>query len=202
MLFARRNQCFARIIHANFIFGGQSSVADSHYPRHGLPAVSQDAAAGTFLLQLRFRELPCAGRWREMCLRPEYFLFAAVPLVSCGSIAAGQGAGGRSVSPAGQETVLRMRRTVFARLQPRQILPELRRCHEAQKRRCTQAKTAATMSRFRRGKSLVNKGLLERCQWWRDTFPIHTRKTALKGIQKPYQTQRRTLCQKIESIIT
>ena len=42
----------------------------------------------------------------------------------------------------------------------------------------------------------------KRCQWRRDTFPIHTRKTVLKGIQKPYQTQRRTLCQKIESIIT
>ena len=132
MLFARRNQCFARIIHANFIFGGQSSVADSHYPRHGLPAVSQNAAAGTFLLQLRFRELPCAGS--------------------------------RPVLPTGQETVLRVRCTVSARLQPRQILPELRRCHEAQKRRCTQAETAAEMSRFRGEKNLVNQGLSERCQ--------------------------------------
>ena len=79
MLFARRNQCFARIIHAKFIFGGQPSVF--HYPYHGLPAVSQDAAAGTFLLQLRFRELPCAGRRRRMYLRPEHFLFAFIPLV-------------------------------------------------------------------------------------------------------------------------
>ncbi len=200
MPFARRNQCFARIIHANFIFGGQPSVF--RYPHYGLSAVSQDAATGTFLLQLCFRELPCAGRWREMCLRPEYFLFVTVPLVSSGGIAAGQGTGSRPVLPCGQETVLRMRRTVFARLQPRQILSELRRCHEAQKRRYTQAETASEMSRFRGEKSLVNQGLLERCQWGRDTFPIHTRKTALKGVQKPYQTQRRTLCQKIASIIT
>lgn len=200
MPFARRNQCFARIIHANFIFGGQSSVF--RYPHYGLPAVSQDAAAGTFLLQLRFRELPCAGRWRGMCLRPEYFLFAAVPLVSSGGIAAGQGTGSRPVFSGGQETVLRVRRTVSARLQPRQILPELRLCQEAQKRRCTQAKTAATMSRFRRGKSLANQGLSERSQWGHDTFPIQAIKLALKGVQKPYQTQRRTLCQKIASIIT
>ena len=202
MPFARRNQCFARIIHANFIFGGQASVTDSRYPHYGLPAVSQSAAAGTFLLQLRFRELPCAGRWRGMCLRPEHFLFAAVPLVSCGSIAAGQGTGSRPVLPGRQETVLRVRHTVPAWLQPRQILPELRRCHEAQKRRCAQAETASEMSRFRGEKSLVNQGLSERCQWERDTFPIHTIKTALKGVQKPYQTQRRTLCQKIANIIT
>ena len=148
MPFARRNQCFARIIHANFIFGGQPSVF--HYPYHGLPAVSQDAAAGTFLLQLRFRELPCAGRWRGMCLRPEHFLFAAVPLVSGSGVAAGQGTGSRPVLPRRQETVLRVRRTVPARLQPRQILSELRRDHEAQKHRCPQAETAAEMSRFRR----------------------------------------------------
>ena len=200
MPFARRNQCFARIIHANFIFGGQSSVF--RYPHYGLPAVSQDAAAGTFLLQLRFRELPCAGRWRGMCLRPEHFLFVTVPLVSSGGIAAGQGTGNRPVLPAGQETVLRVRRTVSSRLQPRQILPELRRCHEAQKRRSPQTETAAEMSRFRGEKSLVNQGLSEQCQWVRDTFSVHTIKTALKGIQKPYQTQRRTLCQKIASIIT
>ena len=148
MPFARRNQCFARIIHANFIFGGQPSVF--RYPYHGLPAVSQNAAAGTFLLQLRFRELSCAGRWRGMCLCSEHFLFAFMPLVSCGGIAAGQGDGSRPVLPCGQETVLRVRRTVSARFQPCQILSELRRCHEAQKRRCTQAETAAEMSRFRR----------------------------------------------------
>ena len=180
MLFARRNQCFARIIHANFIFWRSTECFPLSH--HGLPAVSQSAAAGTFLLQLRFRELPCAGRWRGMCLRPEHFLFAAVPVVSGSGVAAGQGAGSRPVSPTGQETVLRVQRTVSARLQPRQILPELCRCHEAQKRRCAQAETAAAMSRFRSEKSLVNQGLSERCRWVCDTFPIRARKAALKGV--------------------
>ena len=57
--------------------------------------------------------------------------------VSGSGIAAGQGAGSRPVLPDGQETVLRMRRKVPARFQPRQILPELRRDHESQKRRST-----------------------------------------------------------------
>ena len=64
----------------------------------------------------------------------------------------------------------------------RQILPELCRCHEAQKRRCAQAETAAAMSRFRSEKSLVNQGLSERCRWVCDTFPIRARKAALKGV--------------------
>ena len=85
-----------------------------------------------------------------MCLRPEHFLFAAVPLISGSSIAACQGAGSRSALPAGQETVLRVRRTVSAQLQPCQMLPELRRSHEVQKRRGAQAETAAEMSHFRR----------------------------------------------------
>ena len=180
MLFARRNQCFARIIHANFIFWRSTEC----FPLSPSWTTGSIAECGgcTFLLQLRFRELPCAGRWRGMCLRPEHFLFAAVPLVSGSGVAAGQGAGSRPVSPTGQETVLRVQRTVSARLQPRQILPELCRCHEAQKRRCAQAETAAAMSRFRSEKSLVNQGLSERCRWVCDTFPIRARKAALKGV--------------------
>lgn len=170
MLFARRNQCFARIIRANFIFGGQLSVF--RYPHHGLPAVSQSAAAGTFLLQLRFRELPCAGRWRGMCLRPEHFLFAAVP----------------------QDKELEA--ALFHRLDRKRccvcsarFLPGSNRakycpnCAAAMKRKSAAARKRKQRQRCHAlGKSLVNQGLSERCRWVCDTFPIRARKAALKGV--------------------
>ena len=180
MLFARRNQCFARIIHANFIFWRSTEC----FPLSPSWTTGSIAECGGWYIPAATTIPGTALRWT---MARNVSASRAFPIRCC---AAGfgqrccrrQGAGSRPVSPTGQETVLRVQRTVSARLQPRQILPELCRCHEAQKRRCAQAETAAAMSRFRSEKSLVNQGLSERCRWVCDTFPIRARKAALKGV--------------------
>ena len=140
MLFARRNQCFARIIHANFIFWRSTEC----FPLSPSWTTGSIAECGGWYIPAATTIPGTALRWT---MARNVSASRAFPIRCC---AAGQGAGSRPVSPTGQETVLRVQRTVSARLQPRQILPELRRCHEAQKRRCAQAETAAAMSRFRK----------------------------------------------------
>lgn len=51
-----------------------------------------------------------------------------------------------------------------------EILPGLRRTHEADKRRQTEAETKGEMSRFRAFQTRINQGFLGGCQRVRDTF--------------------------------
>lgn len=55
-------------------------------------------------------------------------------------------------------------------IQPGEILPGLRRTHEADKRRQTEAETKGEMSRFRAFQTRINQGFLGGCQRVRDTF--------------------------------
>ena len=52
----------------------------------------------------------------------------------------------------------------------REILPGLRRTHEADKRRQTEAETKGEMSRFRAFQTRINQGFFGGCQRVRDTF--------------------------------
>lgn len=58
----------------------------------------------------------------------------------------------------------------FPKIQPGEILPGLRRTHEADKRRQTEAETKGEMSRFRAFQTRINQGFLGGCQRVRDTF--------------------------------
>lgn len=51
-----------------------------------------------------------------------------------------------------------------------EILPGLRRTHEADKRRQTEAETKGEMSRFRAFQTRINQGFFGGCQRVRDTF--------------------------------
>ena len=62
-----------------------------------------------------------------MCVRPEHFLFAAVPVVSGRRPPVGRGLVHRDQQKPGRgETLRRMRGRVYAEVQPGQILPGLR----------------------------------------------------------------------------
>ena len=59
-------------------------------------------------------------------MRPEHFLFAAVPVVSCRRPPAGRGAVCRDHPEPGQrEAVRRVRGCIYTKIQPGQILPRL-----------------------------------------------------------------------------
>ena len=61
-----------------------------------------------------------------MCVRPEHFLFAAVPVVSGRRPSAGRGPVRRDQQKPGRgETLRRMRGRVHSEVQPGQILPRL-----------------------------------------------------------------------------
>ena len=62
-----------------------------------------------------------------MCVRPEHFLFAVVPVVSCRCSPAGRGAVCRDHPEPGQrEAVRRVRGCIYTEIQPGEILPGLR----------------------------------------------------------------------------
>ena len=85
-------------------------------------------------------ELPAFGRWRGMCVRPEHFLFAAVPVVSGRRSPAGRGPVRRDQQEPGRgETLRRMRSRVHAEIQPGKYCPDcavrMRRKKEAERQR-------------------------------------------------------------------
>ena len=84
-----------------------------------------------------------------MRLRSVHFLLPIVPVVPGGGAAAGQGTGNSPVLSAGRQAVRRLRCIVPPWLQPRQILPGMRRTHEAHQGRPAQAQTAGEVSRFK-----------------------------------------------------
>ena len=57
----------------------------------------------------------------------------------------------------------------------------LRRTHEADKRRQTEAETKGEMSRFRAFQTRINQGFFGGCQRVRDTFILFPRKRPLKA---------------------
>lgn len=62
-----------------------------------------------------------------MCVRPEHFLFIAVPVVSCRCSPAGRSAVCRDHPEPGQrEAVRRVRCCIYTEIQPGEILPGLR----------------------------------------------------------------------------
>ena len=89
-----------------------------------------------------------------MCLRPEHFLFAAVPVVQGRRSAAGRGPVRRDQQkPGGSETLHRVRGRLCAKVQPGQILPGLRGpCAPEERGRKAAEKTPALYA-FRRVKS-------------------------------------------------
>ena len=60
-------------------------------------------------------------------MRPEYQLFAYLPLVHYRRSAAGREAGSRPFAPGRQETLYRVRRVFSPQVKPGEILPGLRR---------------------------------------------------------------------------
>lgn len=66
-------------------------------------------------------------------------------------------------------------------IQPGKILSGLRRTHEADKRRQTEAETKGEMSRFRAFQTRINQGFFGGCQRVRDTFILFPRKRPLKA---------------------
>ena len=74
-------------------------------------------------------------------MRPEYQLFAYMPLVSDSRTAIGRETGSRPFAPGRQETLYRVRRVFSPQVKPGEILPGLRRTHEKNQSRTAQAET-------------------------------------------------------------
>ncbi len=74
-------------------------------------------------------------------MRPEYQLFAYLPLVHYRRSAAGRETGSRLTPPGRQETLYRVRRVFSPQVKPGEILPGLRRTHEKNQSRTAQAET-------------------------------------------------------------
>ena len=84
-----------------------------HYPKDKFIDVPDEVAAA-----LDEGKLPCVG----MCLCPEHFLFAPVPLVPRRCSAAGHRAVRRLALPRTNETLYHLRRLVCTKIQPGEIL--------------------------------------------------------------------------------
>lgn len=74
------------------------------------------------------------------------------------------------LAPGKPETLRCLQGVLFPQIQPGEILPGLRRTHEADKRRQTEAETKGEMSRFRAFQTRINQGFFGGCQRVRDTF--------------------------------
>ncbi len=83
-------------------------------------------------------------------MRPEHFLFAAVPVVSGRRSPAGRGPVRRDQQEPGRgETLRRMRSRVHAKVQPGQILPGLRGADAPEERGRTAAEKIPPVYAFR-----------------------------------------------------
>lgn len=74
-------------------------------------------------------------------MRPEYQLFAYMPLVHSRRAATGRETGSRPTPPGRQETLYRVRRVFSPQVKPGEILPGLRRTHEKNPCHTAQAET-------------------------------------------------------------
>ena len=92
-------------------------------------------------------------------MRPEHFLFAAVPVVSGRRPPVGRGLVRRDQQGPGRgETLRRMRDRVHAEVQPGQILPGLRGADAPEERGRTAAKKIPDVYAFKPLKSLLFRG--------------------------------------------
>lgn len=95
-----------------------------------------------------------------MRLCAEHFLFAAVPVVSGRRPPAGRGPVRRDHQRPGRgETLLRVWRSIYAEVQPGQILPRLRQTDAPSQRGRTTAEKVLAIYAFRALKSPVFRGL-------------------------------------------
>ena len=95
-----------------------------------------------------------------MCLCSEHFLFAAVPVVPGRRPPAERGPVRRDHQRPGRgETLLRVWRSIYAEVQPGQILPSLRQTDAPSQRGRTTAEKVLAIYAFRALKSPVFRGL-------------------------------------------
>ena len=164
------------------------------FTENELPAISQGPETGAGVLQLLWRELSAAGRWRRMCLCSKYFLFAAVPLVpgrrpptGCGPVRRDQQEPGRG------ETLLRVRRCIYAEVQPGQILPSLLQTDAPPQRGRTAAEKILAIYAFRALKSPVFRGFSGMVtgvvEWFILSPPKRCSKCVEMGKKESHQTQ-------------